>query len=255
MSETPMAQPTPRLPEHLIRDEGILYSRELAVRDESAPGRFAASPLVEGAEGLTWHGLVTGLETNRANMRGRFEDALTQADPRQRARLSTSLSACYSGLFGFRSGGTGRDTFDGWVATLSIKPDRERALGDVRKPYETAGCVHVPFSPGTGHFPVGHDLLLYLLAEVDPILARAEFADIARFSADDDKRDVPSPYTLRAWVGGHLFEAPAHALGDTYDASAVVGFLNAVLRHLGGEARFRLVDSGAAYSLRALDVD
>lgn len=254
-----MPQPPSLLPEHLVHDEGTVYSRELAVRDEPVPERFAASPLVEGAEGLTWHGLVTGLETNRSDMWERFEEALTTADPRQRARLSTSLSACYSGLFGFRSDGPGRDAFDAWVATLSIKPDRERAPVDAPESGELAGCVHVPFGAGTGHFPVGHDLLLYLLAELDPILARAEFADIARFDADDDKRDVPSPYTLQAWADGHVFEAPAHALGDTYDASAVVGFLNAVLRHTGGEARFRLVDGGAAYgaaeSLRSLDVD
>ncbi|MFK8004227.1 MAG: hypothetical protein AB8H86_31970 [Polyangiales bacterium] len=244
------------LPEHLVLDEGIVYSRELTVRDAAVPERFAASPLVEGAEGLTWHGLVTGLETNRSGMWERFEDALTMADRRQRARLSTALSACYSGLFGFRSAGSGRDAFDAWVATLSIKPDRERALIDVPKSGDIAGCVRLPFSPGTGHFPVGHDLLLYLLAEVESLLDGAEFADVARFDADKRTREELSPYTLQAWTHGRVFEAPAHARGDTYDVPGVVGFFNAVLRDMGGEGRFRLVDGGAAYgaaaSLRAL---
>ncbi|MFT5359449.1 MAG: hypothetical protein ACI9KE_006692 [Polyangiales bacterium] len=241
---------TPALPAHLLDEDGILYSRELVVRDEPMPDRFSASPLVEGAEGLSWHSLVTGLETDRASMRERLEAALPTADARQRARFSTALSACYSGSFGFRRDGTGRADFDAWVATLPIKPDRARVEIDAPDSafIPAPGCVLVPFTPETGHVPVGHGLLLYQLADVEPKLASAEFADAALFDADavDDDSPSPHPYTLQAWSHSHAFEAAAFAVRDIYDTKSAIGFLNAVLRHLGSDARFRLLGTGAS---------
>jgi hypothetical protein len=241
------------LGDHLVEEDGLVYPRELVIHDDPVPGRFSASVLVEGAAGPPWHMIVVGLESDRFGMRARFEAALATADARQRARLSTALSACYSGLFGFRARGPGRAGFDAWVEGLPIAPDRETPLSpdgpvEIARLVEEAGCQLVTASPGTGHVPVGHDLLFYLLAEVERGLEDARFDEVASFDPDEvDREDGPPlPYTLRAWLGGRRYEGAALGRGDCYDAPAALALLNAILRELGTEGRFRAlgIDGG-----------
>jgi hypothetical protein len=248
--ERPMPQLVePPLADHLVDEEGLVYTRDLVIRDETLPARFSASLLAEGPDGPPWNTVVTGLETDRLDMRSRFEIALSSANGRQRARLATALSACYSGAFGFRRDGEGRADFETWLEGLPIKRERGRHAPDQRSKedamrFERHGCRLISLNPATGHVPVGHDLLLSILAEADPALREARFDELADFEPDDPAEDdVPSPYELRAWLGSRRYEADAYAYGDIADSISSIGFLNAILRSLGTVARFRLLGS------------
>ncbi|MBW2461013.1 MAG: hypothetical protein JRH11_05165 [Deltaproteobacteria bacterium] len=240
---------TPSLADHLFEDGGVVHARDLAVRDEALPPRFSASLLEEGPEGPPWNMIITGLETGRLEMRSRFESALATANARQRARMSTALSACYSGMFGFRRDGPGRTGFEAWAAALPIAPDRERAARDAGSSSNSLteleprqGCRFVTFSPETGHVPVGHDLLLYFLAEAQPALVDVRFDEVADFDPDVDRPEpAPSPYTLHAWLAGRRYEAAAHAHGDHYDVLSAIGFLNSIMGRLGRGDRYHLL--------------
>lgn len=105
--------------------------------------------------------------------------------------------------------------------------------GSARTLLEALGSAY-SFDAETGMFPNEHDSLMRDLAALGGSpLAAAIFSE-----TPPTDYDTGEPYVLHAWYGGKHYWAEAEDLGDWYDVTAVIGFLNAIARDVGSDTRF-----------------
>jgi hypothetical protein len=189
-------------------------------------------------------------------MLARF-DAWVRDGTRDRDALRQMLSACYAGMFGLRASGPRHQEFVAWLRTLPRELTDD--VRDAPAPSPDTRPRRLGRDWETGHVPADHDSYLYDFAEYVPALAPARFeqlvdpgedpgedpAEDAAEDTDNADTDVDGPrtYTLRAWLGGRRYEAPAIDHNDFVDAESILGLLNAMLAAIGHDDRFVFEDA------------
>lgn len=246
MSDDPTTDST-ALAEHLALEESLFYVRDLVSRPERVPEEFDGESI--SRDGPPWRTIVHGLETDAFQMRARFERFARSADARGQAWLSHLLLASYSGKYGYREGGTHRMGFEEWAKGLTPPRKLEMFPLNTLKAAPSSmdggeGCAVLALRNAPGHVPVGHDYLLYRLAELTPFLADAFFAEESHLDnmSEGEARETPKhgapSYRIKVWCRGQFFEGGARFYGERYDVDSAISVLNSTLRALGETTRF-----------------
>lgn len=213
------------------------YADDFRVQPGRMPEAFS-SELLSPERAPPWRMIVHGLETDAFRMRQRLQHSLALSHGRHRAWLNHLLLACYSGRYGYRSGGPHREDFEVWAISIGAVVEMAPLTSstDTVGPQPiAAGVTGLSFPRSGDHEPPGHDYLLFRLAALCPPLCNAVFAQETR----------PSGHRLLAWIAGESYEASAQLDGPRYDVAAVLGFLNSILRGMGQAERFAETKGGA----------